>query len=60
MIQLRTQIDMPEACIDCPFDYDSLGCMAIEGDDGSFSNYKNGLAEDTERLPNCPLEEIIE
>ena len=58
MIQLRLSMDMPKACSKCPFDYDNIGCMAIEDEGGAFWKYKNGLAEDTERLPNCPLEEV--
>ena len=62
MIKLTLPIDMPNSCYDCPFDYDNIGCMAIvDYDEGSFDRLDDlFFDENTDRLPNCPLEEVPE
>lgn len=57
MVQLKVDIDMPKSCGECPFNYESIGCMAITGDDWEFKYTDEDVYEE-KRLPNCPLEEV--
>lgn len=54
MIRLNLNIDMPENCIDCPFNYDCMFCMVTED--------KRDLRIEDEyyirREEWCPLEEV--
>lgn len=55
MIRLTLNIDMPKNCIECPFNYDCLFCIAAtEGE-------RDLLYEDEyyiRREEWCPLEEV--
>ena len=54
MIRLNLNIDMPENCIDCPFNCECMFCLATEDN-------RELLYEDdyhTRREEWCPLEEV--
>ncbi|MBO7423600.1 MAG: hypothetical protein J6T99_09495 [Oscillospiraceae bacterium] len=53
-------VDMPKTCRDCPLIYDAYMCNAIPANFYTSDLLQIGFDSSEERLPDCPLEEIIE
>jgi len=54
MAILIPNMEMPDTCADCLFEYDSMLCRALS--EGFFD--KEHFDFTVERLPNCPLKAI--
>ena len=52
---------MPEACDVCPFNYDFIGCRAINDDawEKYGDDWNDNVCERTDRPDYCPLKEIV-
>lgn len=53
MAVLIKNMQLPKSCMDCDICYDMMLCPII-------SEKMDWEKMDTERLPNCPLEEVSE
>lgn len=51
-------IEMPMCCVDCPCQYDTIMCQALDDDRDFYGDDSAVIDPCEERLPNCPLKEV--
>lgn len=59
---IQVDLPMPEACDVCPFNYDFIGCKAINDDawEKYGDDWNDNVCERTDRPKYCPLKEVDE
>ena len=57
---ILVNLPMPEACDECPFNYDFIGCRAINDDawEKYGDDWNDNVCERNDRPDYCPLIEV--